>query len=211
MGALIALLALAALVAVIVGIVMLAVNSLRKRPVRTWGIMAISGFIVFVIMIVLTPESDSPSDGNLVLDASGVAEQASDSTEDIPVAPEPGPLPTLTPDPMAAATPIPAESITIKQLKAEYDANQIAADNRFEGRTLEVHGGVIDNISRDFLDNPYVTLGTGEILEFWSMSCSFRDESQILELHRGQIVAIRGTNGGMSFGTVEFEDCEVVG
>ncbi|MBM3943751.1 MAG: hypothetical protein FJ316_12750 [SAR202 cluster bacterium] len=107
-------------------------------------------------------------------------------------------------------TAIPIISVSIQQLKTEYDANQIAADNKYKGQILQVTGSRVDNISRGFGGKPYVSLGTGAPFEFWSATCHFRDEGQVLELQRGQIVTIMARNTGMSVGTVGFEDCELV-
>ena len=49
------------------------------------------------------------------------------------------------------------------QLFAEYEANEIRADNTFDKRTVVV-SGVIEGIGKDILGQPYLVLSTGQLL-----------------------------------------------
>lgn len=100
-------------------------------------------------------------------------------------------------------------SISSNQLFAEYDANDIAADKKYKGQILEVSGSVRD-ISRDILDNIYVTLKTGEYQVF-SIQCFFADnfEDRAAGLRPGQYLQIRGRCDG-KFGNVMLKDCLIV-
>lgn len=100
-------------------------------------------------------------------------------------------------------------SISANQLFAEYDANDIAADKKYKGRILEVSGSVGD-ISRDILDNIYVTLKTGEY-KLFSIQCFFADnfEDRAAELRPHQFLWIRGRCDG-KFGNVMLKDCIIV-
>jgi hypothetical protein len=100
-------------------------------------------------------------------------------------------------------------SISSSQLFAEYDANDIAADKKYKGQILEVSGSVGD-ISRDILDNIYVTLKTGEY-KLFSIQCFFADdfEDRAAELRPGQYLRIRGRCDG-KFGNVMLKDCIIV-
>ena len=107
---------------------------------------------------------------------------------------------------------VPAEDIitlTSDQLFAEYDANDIAADKKYKGRILEVSGSVSD-ISRDILDNIYVTLKSGQF-EVFSIQCFFADsfEDKAAELRPDQYLTIRGRCDG-KFGNVMLKDCIIV-
>lgn len=97
-------------------------------------------------------------------------------------------------------------SISSNQLFAEYDANDIAADKKYKGQILEVSGSVGD-ISRDILNNIYVTLKTGQF-ELFSVQCFFADdfEDRAAELRQGQYLRIRGRCDG-KFGNVILKDC----
>jgi len=100
-------------------------------------------------------------------------------------------------------------SINSNQLFAEYEANDIAADKKYKGQILEVSGSV-ENISRDILDNIYVTLKTGEYTLF-SIQCFFADdfEDRAAELRPGQYLRIRGRCDG-KFGNVMLKGCIIV-
>jgi len=106
---------------------------------------------------------------------------------------------------VAEAPPENVITITSSQLFAEYEANDIAADKKYKGKILEV-SGTVENISRDILDNIYVTLETGQF-EIFSIQCFFADrfEDQAAELRPGQYLTIRGRCDG-KFGNVILKD-----
>lgn len=101
-------------------------------------------------------------------------------------------------------------SITAKQLFAAYDANEFAADEKYEGKLLEV-SGKIDSIDTDILGTPYITLPVGPYSLF-SVQCYFdRDEkANLAKLKKGRNIVIRGTCDGWT-GNILISDCEIVG
>ena len=105
----------------------------------------------------------------------------------------------------------PEDIITIssQQLFSEYEANDIAADQKYKGKVLQVSGSVGD-ISRDILDNIYVTLKTGEY-KIFSIQCFFADsfEDEVAELSPNRLLTIRGRCDG-KFGNVLLKDCIIV-
>jgi hypothetical protein len=95
---------------------------------------------------------------------------------------------------------------TAAELLAIYNYNAVAADNALKDRIIVV-SGTVDKIDRDILNNPYITLDTGELLA--SVQCFF-DESQVprlVELQPGQKVRIRGRCAGKAIFNVILEDC----
>ena len=95
---------------------------------------------------------------------------------------------------------------TATKLLAIYNYNAVAADNALKDRIIVV-SGTVDKIDRDILNNPYITLDTGELLA--SVQCFF-DESQVprlVELQPGQKVRIRGRCAGKAIFNVILEDC----
>ncbi|MDD5726112.1 MAG: hypothetical protein PHC53_01720 [Patescibacteria group bacterium] len=116
---------------------------------------------------------------------------------------------TKTPKP----TPKPAEPAVIKitadQLYSEYEANEVAADNAYKGKILEV-SGKIDNIAKDILDNPYITLKTQVM--FGSVQCFLKDseQSKAATLKKGQNIVVRGKGSGQTLGNVMIMDCEII-
>ena len=90
-------------------------------------------------------------------------------------------------EPQAALTPI---EVTANEIYHAYEDNQIVADDQFKEKDIIVTG-VIDDIKRDLVGNPYVTLETGT---YWSVQCIFPKEDVVVltKLSKGQKVRIAG-------------------
>lgn len=107
---------------------------------------------------------------------------------------------------------IPIE-ISLDQLKAEYDANQLAADAKYKGKLLKF-SAIIRNISKDIVGRPMVSLTTRKIREsfdIFSAVCYFKrgEESKLIGLKNEQIVTVIGRNDGMTVGVLSFKDCDI--
>jgi hypothetical protein len=100
-------------------------------------------------------------------------------------------------------------TINALQVVADYTANEVSADQKYKGKLIEVTGAV-DSIGKDFLNHPYVTVGSGEELEL-TVQCSLRNgqESAAARLAKGQMVRVRGNCNGKMM-NVQFDDCVVV-
>lgn len=88
--------------------------------------------------------------------------------------------------------------ITAKELMSEYKANEIAADNLYKGKLLEVSGNV-DNIGKDILDSPYITLKTNEMFD--TVQCMIKDsevdKASILKEDDSIILEGKCSGGGL--------------
>jgi len=88
-----------------------------------------------------------------------------------------------------------ATEITAGALYAEYDANEVAADEKYKGQFIIV-SGTIDTIAKDIMDTMYITLdndaGIGQI------QCMFSDahKSQLANAKKGQSVRVKGKCSG---------------
>jgi tRNA_anti-like len=84
-------------------------------------------------------------------------------------------------------------SATAKAIAADYEQNEIAADERFKGRRIRITGTIHD-IGKDILDAPYLSLGSGST----EVQATFeRDEAPSLaRLLRGQIVSMTCVGAG---------------
>lgn len=91
-----------------------------------------------------------------------------------------------------------------------YESNEVAADQKYKGRTVEVTG-VVGDISKDFMGEPFMTLGTGKQFEIPSCQCYFvkEDHSKLGTLRKGQTVTIRGTVDGLMM-NVQLKNCRLV-
>lgn len=71
-------------------------------------------------------------------------------------------------------------TITSVQLFAEYEANYVAGDKKYKGKILEV-SGTVETISRDILNQIYVTLDTGQF-NLFNIQCFFLIVPRIRQL-----------------------------
>jgi hypothetical protein len=103
----------------------------------------------------------------------------------------------------AALTPI---EVTANEIYQAYEDNQIVADDRFKDKDIIVTG-VVDDIKRDLVGNPYVTLETGT---YWSVQCIFpkEDVAVLTKLSKGQKVRIAGKVTGTTM-NVRIEYCRL--
>ena len=90
--------------------------------------------------------------------------------EPTPVTPaEPSPAPVVEPEKPKTRK---GFKISAATLIAAYEANEVAADEKFKGKLIEVTG-VIDSIAKDILGDPYVTLGSGKDFEIAHVQAMF--------------------------------------
>lgn len=98
----------------------------------------------------------------------------------------------------------PAARVSARQLFADYDANEVAADDKYKDKVLVV-SGTISDIGKDIVDTMYVTLETDG---FMNVQCMFADEhkSQLASASKGQSVNIKGKCEG-KMGNVLLRGC----
>ena len=86
----------------------------------------------------------------------------------------------------------PAIYIDAVSLFNEYEANAIAAEAKFQGRTVIVTG-VVTEIDEIF-DQAYVTLTDGDEWSWSGVDCYFADENrpQLAQLTKGQEITLKG-------------------
>lgn len=103
-------------------------------------------------------------------------------------------------------------SVSAIRLYQKYDQNEVAADEKYKGKILEV-SGVVDEVGTDILDKVYVALKTttGKY-NVISVQCYFPEsrKNQAGQLSSGQQVSINGKCEGKPAINVELKDCFVV-
>lgn len=101
-----------------------------------------------------------------------------------------------------------AAQITAIKLCQEYDANEVAADENYKGRVIEVTGSIND-IKKDVLDKMYVSLEGCSFLE--DVQCYFSENqtSALTKLKKEQKITVRGKCEGL-FGTIRMKGCIIV-
>lgn len=103
-----------------------------------------------------------------------------------------------------------AVKITAAQVVADYKANEVAADAKYKGKTLEI-SGTIETIGKDIADTPYITFYTSEYAIIDKVQCAFSksDEVVLAELSKGQKITVQGEVSG-KFGNIIVKQCKVV-
>ena len=97
-------------------------------------------------------------------------------------------------------------TISASDLYANYDANEVSADQNFKNKTFYVTG-IVEEIKKDFMDDIYVTLKTGQMFSF--VNCYLDDEKTAAKLRKGQRVTFKGKCKGMVVTLVTMQDCEI--
>jgi hypothetical protein len=101
-----------------------------------------------------------------------------------------------------------AIQISAKQLYADYDSNEVAADEKYKGKILEV-SGTVNDIAKDITDTIYVTLKGAEY--FGDVQCFFSNEftKEAAKLSKGQQLTVKGECDGKMM-NVLLKGCVIV-
>jgi len=101
----------------------------------------------------------------------------------------------------------PIIKVSALQLYSDYDANEVSADNKYKGKTLQV-SGVVGEIRKDFTNNIIVELKVSDI--FKKVDCRFgKDNSETADLSKGQKVTILGKCSGFILKSVQLKECSI--
>ena len=99
----------------------------------------------------------------------------------------------------------PSVRISASKLYKEYNENEIAADEKYKGKIIEVTG-VIRDIGNDIMDNAYITLVGNEY--FGDIQCYFNEKSVVAKLSKGKRVTVIGSCFGLMI-NVQINNCIV--
>ena len=102
-----------------------------------------------------------------------------------------------------------AEPTNVRVIQSDYTANEVAADLKWKGKRVKVRG-VIHDISKDFMDNVYVSFNVGEYVITPSAFFVESDLQAIAGLSKGQTIVFTGTVEGAFVGDVHFKNCRLV-
>ena len=106
----------------------------------------------------------------------------------------------------SSVTPIDVRA-TASQLYASYSANEVAADDKFKGKSIAVTGEIYQ-ISKNVFGSVYLVLNTGN--EFASVHATLADESaaQAAHLSKGVKITLICTGDGMLLMSPILKDCQ---
>lgn len=102
----------------------------------------------------------------------------------------------------------PTVSVSSATLFSDYQANEVAADDKYKGKSLLVVGPVAD-IKKDFADNIVVALGTAN--QFMPVDARVRasEKSDAARLTKGSMATLRCRGNGMVIGRPQLVDCTI--
>lgn len=102
----------------------------------------------------------------------------------------------------------PAVSVSAADLFKDYDANEVAADEKYKGKHLIV-GGKLSSIDKDFADNIVLKLDTGKPYHWVSATMKDSEKSKAAGQTKGQTVSLDCTGGTMIIKSPTLKDCTI--
>lgn len=107
--------------------------------------------------------------------------------------------------------PVAAIKVKSEALRKAYAANQVSADQMYEGKLVEI-SGTVDTIGKDLTDEAYVTFEPADEYAFDKVQCMFREteEASIAGFAKGQSIVVQGTVSGVVIAGPLVRNCKVV-
>lgn len=180
----------------------------KKKRLPTWGLVLIivGAVVVFAVCMGLIfgerPESESGSS------SVSSAEGSSETSGSEPSSSEPADSQNESSQPEQEVV-----QVTALELFADYDANEVAAEQKYDGKLLEITGTVKD-ISRDVFDDLYVTLEAEDNeYSFYSVQCYINENDEAsmekaAALVEGDTAVIRGYVGSFTL-NLSVKECTI--
>jgi len=94
--------------------------------------------------------------------------------------------------------------ISAGDLYQEYKDNSVAADQKYDGKRVEVTGTIYD-FGTELLGRPYITFGFLETQAVFSKSCA----SQLAEFQKGQEIVVQCKVSGAPLGSPVLDNCQI--
>lgn len=125
----------------------------------------------------------------------------------LPAAPttEPAPPPPMpTPEPMAS--PAADVSVSAEQLRRDYEANEVSADDKYRNKMLTVTG-IVTAVKKDPFDQPYVVLATSNMFEGVHARFTPEGDSDLRSFLRGDKIVVRCVGNNVTIGSPQLKNC----
>lgn len=100
-----------------------------------------------------------------------------------------------------------SQTISARSLVAEYENNEVGADNNFKDKTFYVEGTIAD-IGKGIMDEIYITMKASSN-SFRNVQCYIDDAELVAKLKKGQHLTVYGTCNGLMM-NVMMKNCTVV-
>lgn len=98
--------------------------------------------------------------------------------------------------------------ISADDLYSAYKENEVAADQKYKNKMLEI-SGTVNSIGKDITDTIYITLETGELLN--SVQCYFKNSEAdaVASLSKGQEITVIGKCTGLTLTNVMIKESKI--
>lgn len=117
-----------------------------------------------------------------------------------------------TENPELAAPTVNAAGVTTVgalRLWQDYDANEVAADNRYKGKTLRVTGRVL-SVEKNLNGAAVLDMASGNPIFRTMATLQLAETQRAAALTRGNTVVLECTGGGRMMRMPQLEDCELL-
>lgn len=155
-------------------------KSFFVRVFANWKVWAAVIVLVIIVSVLDTPNSINKQQNNV----------NSTKTET-----------NILPTPTTTIT-----KVTTENLLKEYEANEVAADEKYKSKLVEITGTVY-KIDKDIFETPQIRFSKNNTIS--SVVCSFskNNTDQLSKVSIGQSLNLKGTVKGMTLGSVYLKDC----
>lgn len=104
----------------------------------------------------------------------------------------------------------PTVKVTALQMVSDYKANEVSADAKYKGKTVEI-SGTVSTIGKDIMDTPYISLKTSEYDIINQVQCMFGkgDEAELANVSKGDSISLKGEVSG-KLGNIIIRGCQIV-
>lgn len=102
-----------------------------------------------------------------------------------------------------------ATKLTARELRNAYRNNEVSAQRALEGRDLLVTG-TIESIELDFMDEPVISLATGEMFESVQVDFDEGDADAVSQLSNGMRITVLCETVSEVIGTPMLDDCSLL-
>lgn len=103
-------------------------------------------------------------------------------------------------------------TVSASDLWQAYTDNKVNADNLYKDKTLEITGVIVDIGTDMLLDDPCVSLKSGDQLGIYPVQCFFTDDKhneQVAALKDGDSITIVGRCTGAQIANIQLTDCSL--
>lgn len=100
-------------------------------------------------------------------------------------------------------------TVTAREMARDYDANTVAADQKYKGKQFKVTGTVTD-INTDIMGDPYVTMGGTDDFSQPQFAFNKRSAGQLANVKKGEKLTLLCEGTGDVAKTPMSENCNIL-